>query len=120
MEKNGKNGTEKTENSEKGPKPPNLLVPPVFGCWRGIAKGLGGDEKKILRKQCGNYAEGRRSSAGRSTLNSAQRMKCGHRSLFTSKHSCLHRGMVSLKVSLPPFWTVLQLGPRSQNPEWFK
>ena len=59
-EKKRKEGTEKTdetensENSEKkGPNPPNLLVFPVFGCWRGIAKGLGGDEKKF----CGNNAE---------------------------------------------------------------
>ena len=69
---NGKNGKtektektekkEKTENSEKGPDPPNLLVFPVFGCWRGIAKGLGGDEKK---KFCGNNAETMRRGGAR-------------------------------------------------------
>ena len=56
---------------------------------------------------------------GRSPLQSAQRMKCGHPSLFTLKHSCLTEA-VSLKVPLPLFWSVLQLGPRSQSPEWFK
>ena len=31
---------------------------PAFGCWKGIAKRLGGlMTKTILRKQCGNYAE---------------------------------------------------------------
>ena len=64
--KNGKNGIKERKKRkirkirEKGPNPPNLLVFPVFGCLRSIAKGLGGDEKKnsaeTMRKLCGGAA----------------------------------------------------------------
>ena len=91
--KSPKNKT-KTERKKRKPRKirPNF---PVFGC-RALRKDSA--QMKIdLRKQFGNYAEGRRSSAGRSALNGVQRMKCGHCSFFTSKHSCPHRGMVSSK-----------------------
>ena len=91
-EKNGTEKTKKTENSEKGPKETKSVCFSSVLAAGGALRKDSAEMKKILRKQCGNYAEGRCSSAGRSPLHGAQRMKCGHRSLVTSKHSCLHRG----------------------------